>query len=45
MWYLKLQSFITSVLKDDSGANAVEFALIVTLVTVVFTAAVVVMAS
>ncbi len=45
MWYLKLQSFITSVLKDDSGANAVEFALIVTLVTVVFTAAVIMMAS
>ncbi len=45
MWYLKLRTFIPSLLKDDSGANAVEFALIVTLVTVVFTAAVIVMAS
>ncbi len=45
MWYLKLQSFITSLLKDDSGANAVEYALIVTLVAVVLTAAVIVMAS
>ncbi len=45
MWYLKLRAFITSLLKDDSGLNAVEFALIVTLVAVVLTAAVIVMAS
>ncbi len=45
MWYLKLQSFITSVLKDDSGANAVEFALIMTLVAVLITAAVIPMLS
>ncbi len=43
MWYLKLRTFITSLLKDESGANAVEFALIVTLGSVVFTAAVIVM--
>ncbi len=45
MWYLKLRTFITSLLKDDGGLNAVEFALIMTLVAVVFTAAVIVMAS
>ncbi len=45
MWYLKLQGFITSVLKDDSGANAVEFALIMTLVAVLITAAVIPMLS
>ncbi len=45
MWYLKLQSFITSVLEDDSGANAVEFALIMTLVAVLITAAVIPMLS
>ncbi len=45
MWYLKLQSFITSVLKDEGGANAVEFALIMTLVAVLITAAVIPMLS
>ncbi len=34
MWYLKLQSFITSVLKDEDGAVGVEYALIVALVAV-----------
>ena len=45
MWYLKLQSFITSVLKDDSGANAVEYALIMALVAVFIIAAVILMAT
>ena len=45
MWYLKFRTFITSLLKDEGGLNAVEFALIVTLVAVVLTAAVIVMAS
>ncbi len=45
MWYLKLQSFITSVLKDESGASAVEYALLMMLVAVFITAAVIVMAS
>ncbi len=45
MWYLKLQSFITSVLDDDSGANADEFALNMTLVAVFITAAVIPMLS
>ena len=33
MWYLKLRTFITSLLKDESGANAVEYA-----ITMVFAA-------
>ncbi len=45
MWYLKLQSFITSLLKDDSGANAVEYALIMALVAVFIIAAVILMAT
>ncbi len=45
MWYSKLQSFITSVLKDDSGANAVEYALIMALVAVFIIAAVILMAT
>ena len=45
MWYLKLQSFITSVLKDESGANAVEYALIMALVAVFIIAAVILMAT
>ncbi len=45
MWYLKLQSFITSVLKDDSGANAVEYALIMALVAVFIVAAVILMST
>ncbi len=31
MRYLKLQTFITSLLRDKSGANAVEYALIMAL--------------
>ncbi len=45
MWYLKLQSFITSLLKDESGANAVEYALIMALVAVFIIAAVILMAT
>ncbi len=45
MWYLKLQSFITSLLKDDSGAGAVEYALIMALVAVFIIAAVLLMAT
>ncbi len=45
MWYRKLQSFITSVLKDDSGANAVEYALIMALVAVFIIAAVILMST
>ena len=29
MWHLKLQTFVNSLLKDKSGANAVEFAIVV----------------
>ncbi len=45
MWYRKLQSFIPSVLKNDSGANAVEYALIMALVAVFIIAAVILMAT
>ncbi len=45
MWYLKLQSFITSVLKDDSGANAVEYALIMALVAGFIIAGVILMST
>ena len=45
MWWFRLRTFITSLLKDECGLNAVQFALIMTLVAVVFTAAVIVMAS
>ncbi len=45
MRYLKLQSFILSLLQDESGLNAVEFALIMTLVAVLITAAVISMLS
>ncbi len=34
MWYLNLRTFILSLLRDESGANAVEYALIVALVAV-----------
>ncbi len=34
MWYLKLQTNIASLLKDDGGANAVKYALIMALVAV-----------
>ncbi len=45
MWYLKLRTFITSLLKDESGANAVEYALIMALVAVFIIAAVILMAT
>ncbi len=45
MWYLKLQTFITSLVKDESGANAVEYALIMALVAVFIIAAVILMAT
>ncbi len=45
MWCLKLQSLIPSVLTDESGANAVEYALIMALVAVFIIAAVILMAT
>ncbi len=45
MWYLKLRTFITSLLKDEDGANAVEYALIMALVAVFIIAAVILMAT
>ncbi len=45
MWYLKLRTFITSVLKDESGANAVEYALIMALVAVFIIAAIILMST
>ncbi len=45
MWYLKLRTFIMSLLKDDSGANAVEYALIMALVAAFIISAVILMAT
>ncbi len=45
MWYLKLRTFITSLLKDEDGANAVEYALIMALVAVFIIAAVILMST
>ncbi len=45
MWYLKLRTFITSLLKDKSGANAVEYALIMALVAVFIIASVILMST
>ncbi len=45
MWYLKLRTFVKSLLKDESGANAVEYALIMALVAVFIIAAVILMAT
>ncbi len=45
MWYPKLPTFIKSLLKDESGANAVEYALIMALVAVFIIAAVILMAT
>ncbi len=45
MWYLKLQSLVSSLLKDESGANAVEYALIMALVAVFIISAVILMAT
>ncbi len=45
MWYLKLRAFITSLLNDEGGANAVEYALIMALVAVFIVAAVISMST
>ncbi len=45
MWSLKLQAFNLSLLKDEDGANAVEYALIMALVAVFIIAAVILMAT
>ncbi len=45
MWYLRLQSLIPSLLEDESGANAVEYALIMALVAVFIIAAVILMST
>ncbi len=45
MWYLKLRTLIMSLLKDESGANAVEYALIMALVAVFIIAAVILMST
>ncbi len=45
MWYLKLRTSIMSLLEDESGANAVEYALIMALVAVFIIAAVILMAT
>ncbi len=45
MWYLKLQSLIPSLLKDESGANAVEYALIMALVAVFIIAGIILMST
>ncbi len=45
MWYLQLRTFITSLLKDESGANAVEYALLMALVAVFIIAAVILMST
>ncbi len=45
MWRLKLQAFIPSLLKDESGANAVEYALIMALVAVFIITGVILMAT
>ena len=41
MWYLELQTFLTSLLKDESGANEVEYGLIIMSVAVFIIAAVI----
>ncbi len=45
MRYLKLQTFLTSLLQDDSSVNAVEYALIMALFAVFIMAAVILMAT
>ncbi len=45
MWYLRLQSLIPSLLEDESGANAVEYALIMALVAVFIIAAIILMST
>ncbi len=45
MWSLKLRAFIVPLLQDDSGANAVEYALIMALVAVFIIAAIILMST
>ncbi len=45
MWYRGLQTFLMSWLKDEGGANAVEYALIMALVAVFIVAAVISMST
>lgn len=45
MWYLSPENPIASVLKDESGTNAVEYALIMTLVAIFMVVAVTLMAT
>ena len=44
-WHLKLRTCITSVLKDNNGANAVEYALIMALLAVFIISGVILMAT
>ena len=45
MWYLNPENPIVSVLKDESGANAVEYALIMALIAIFMVVAVILMAT
>ena len=45
MWYPKLSTFIKSLLRNESGANAVEYALFMALVAVFIIAGVILMAT
>ena len=45
MWWFKLHTLLLSLRKDDSGANAVEYALIMALVAVFIIAAIILMAT
>ncbi len=44
-WHLKLRTCITSVLKDNNGANAVEYALIMALCAVFIISGVILMST
>ena len=44
MWWLKLHTLLLFLLKDESGTNAVEYALIMTLVGIFIVAGVISMA-
>ena len=45
MWWFKLHTLLLSLVKDESGANAVEYALIMGLVAVFIIAGVILMAT
>ncbi len=45
MWWFKLHTLLLSLRKDDSGANAVEYALIMALVAILIIAAIILMAT